>query len=127
MRSPDGRGVVATWEPKEQHAASAGVLNGGIVGALLDCHSAAAVFVHALEREGKESVWATAEYTVRLMRPTPPDAPLELFAEVIEFEGDRAVTSARLTSTGKVRATCDAVFKRFQARPTLESSSVSTN
>ena len=34
-----GEEVMATWQPEEHHQAFAGMLNGGITGALLDCHS----------------------------------------------------------------------------------------
>ena len=33
----DGDEVVATWTPEPQHQAFPGMLNGGIIGALLDC------------------------------------------------------------------------------------------
>ncbi len=35
----EGDKVIAEWMPKAHHEAFPGVLNGGIVGALLDCHS----------------------------------------------------------------------------------------
>ena len=84
--SPDGDGVVANWLPQPHHAAGPGVLNGGIVGALLDCHSVAAVYLKARGEGDADGTWATAEYTVRLRRPTPPEAPLQLFARVIEMD-----------------------------------------
>ena len=35
----EGDAVVADWTPDEHHEAFPGMLNGGIIGALLDCHS----------------------------------------------------------------------------------------
>ena len=35
----EGDEVVATWQPEAHHEAFTGMLNGGICGALLDCHS----------------------------------------------------------------------------------------
>jgi acyl-coenzyme A thioesterase PaaI-like protein len=114
--SPDGTGVVCQWQPQPHHAAGPGVLNGGIVGALLDCHSAAAIYLQVLQRSGEESLWATSEFRVRLLRPTSPEAPLELFAEVVELDEDRAIVESRLDSEGKTRATCRAEFRRFPPR-----------
>jgi hypothetical protein len=36
---PNGEEVTAVWHAAEHHQAFPGMLNGGIVGALLDCHS----------------------------------------------------------------------------------------
>ena len=72
---PDGDGLVATWQPDVQHEAFAGVLNGGIIGALLDCHSNWTSAWHLMGRRGVERppVCVTADYHVRLLRPTPSD------------------------------------------------------
>ena len=35
----EGDEVVARWRPEPHHQAFPGVLNGGIIGTLLDCHS----------------------------------------------------------------------------------------
>src|ERR1051326_1632203 len=35
----DGEEVVCDWKPEPHHEAYPGMLNGGIVGTLLDCHS----------------------------------------------------------------------------------------
>jgi len=35
---PDGDRVVCRWTPEPHHEAFPGVLNGGIIGAILDCH-----------------------------------------------------------------------------------------
>ncbi len=111
--APDGDGVVATWQPQLRYAAAPGVLNGGIVGTLLDCHAAAALY-HLLRERGDDSMWATAEFTVALRRPTSHAAPLELFARVVELDESDARIEARLESEGKLRATCTAHFRRFE-------------
>jgi len=52
----------------------------------------------------------TAEFHVKLKRPTPSGAPVKLRARVVESEGDRAVVEAELESGGKVTSTCRGVF-----------------
>ena len=117
LAAPDGDGVVATWESQPHHVSAPGVLNGGIVGALLDCHSVAAVYA---ETDGPGDLadgwWATAEYSVKLLRPTPTDAPLRLHARVVELTDTEALTEARLESGGKLRATCTARFPQLAPR-----------
>ena len=55
-------------------------------------------------------VTVTAEYSVKLMRPTPSGQPLHLRARVMESSADRAVVEATLTSGGTVCATGRGTF-----------------
>src|SRR4051794_33425541 len=68
-----GDEVTADWTPEPHHEAFPGVLNGGIVGALLDCHSNWAAAWHLMKQVGAESppCTVTADYSIKLLRPTP--------------------------------------------------------
>src|SRR5436305_14929346 len=50
----DGEEFVCDWKPEPHHEAYPGVLNGGIVGALLDCHSNWAAAYHLMRRARRE-------------------------------------------------------------------------
>jgi acyl-coenzyme A thioesterase PaaI-like protein len=104
--------VVAEWTPEPHHKAFDGVLNGGIVGALLDCHSNWTAAWALMRERGAETppCTVTAEFHVKLRAPTPLDRPLELRAKPAQIEGDRVVVEAQMTSGGKVTATCRGVF-----------------
>ena len=108
----DGVGVVADWTPEKHHQAFGGVLNGGIIGALLDCHSYWAAAMDLMSRTGasKPPVLVTAEYTIKMLRPTPTDGPVHLEACVAETTGDRATVQGSLVANGKTCATSVAVF-----------------
>lgn len=108
----EGGEYVCDWTPEPHHQAFENVLNGGIVGALLDCHSnwAAAHHLMVAARADTPPCTVTAEYAITLKRPTPMDAPLHLVARVVEAGADRAVVEARLEAAGKVTATCRGVF-----------------
>lgn len=110
----DGDRVVAEWRPEPHHEAFPGVLNGGIIGSLLDCHmnwTAAWHLMQAQELE-KPPCTVTMEYAVKLRRPTPSDKPLHLEARVIECEGDMVTVEAELTADEKV---CDRATGKFVA------------
>ncbi len=102
----------AEWVPEPHHDAFPGVLNGGIVGALLDCHSNWAAAYHLMEKSGAASppCTVTADYAVRFKRPTPTPGVVHLRAWVVESKDDRAVVEASLESGGKVCATCQGTF-----------------
>jgi acyl-coenzyme A thioesterase PaaI-like protein len=52
----------------------------------------------------------TAEFHVKLLRPTPARDSVALRAQPVEVGEDRAVVEATLTAGGKVCATCRGVF-----------------
>jgi acyl-coenzyme A thioesterase PaaI-like protein len=108
----EGDELVARWRPDSHHLAFDGVVNGGIIGALLDCHSNWTAALHLMRRrsEAAPPCTVTADFFVRLRRPTPLDAELFLSARVVESEGDRAVVDAEIVANGKVTATCRGSF-----------------
>jgi acyl-coenzyme A thioesterase PaaI-like protein len=108
----EGDGVVATWKPQAHHEAFPGMLNGGIIGALLDCHSNWAAAYHLMKKAGRDTppCTVTADFHVRLLRPTPTDGAVRLDARVVESSEDRATVEATVTAAGKVTATCRGLF-----------------
>jgi acyl-coenzyme A thioesterase PaaI-like protein len=109
---PEGDEVVCTWTPQEYHLAFANILNGGIVGTLLDCHCNWTAAWALMQRDGLDHppFMVTAEYTIRLKRPTPMDTALHLRAKAVEVKADRCVVEGTLEAHGKVTAVCRGVF-----------------
>jgi acyl-coenzyme A thioesterase PaaI-like protein len=108
----EGDVVVADWMPEPHHEAFPGMVNGGIIGALLDCHSnwtAAWHLMNAQKLDFPPST-VTSEFHVKLKRPTPSKGPLLLRARVVETQGDRVVVEAEIEADGKVTSTCRGVF-----------------
>lgn len=109
---PQGEEVVCEWQPEPHHEAFPGVLNGGIIGTLLDCHSNWTAVWHLMRRDalGHAPCTITADYSIKLKRPTPTDAPVKLIARVVESEDDRAIIEAELIAHDKICATCRGTF-----------------
>jgi acyl-coenzyme A thioesterase PaaI-like protein len=104
--------VVAEWRPEPHHLAWEGVVNGGICGALLDCHSNWTAARHLMKQSGAATLpsTVTADFHVTLRRPTPMAAVLKLSARVVESKADRAVVEASIEANGKVTASCRGTF-----------------
>ncbi|MGH9942870.1 MAG: PaaI family thioesterase [Pyrinomonadaceae bacterium] len=104
--------VVAEWKAEPYQEAFPGMLNGGIIGALLDCHSNWAAAHHLMLSDNLDTppCTVTADYSVKLKRPTPTDGPIRLTARVVESAEDRAVVEAELLAGGQVCATCRGTF-----------------
>ena len=106
-------GLIARWSPAPYHHAFASVLNGGIIGAILDCHAnwAAAMAIMRADRAHRPPATVTADYAVRLLAPTPTDAPLTIRAWSVEVAGRRALSEAHIeTADGTVTATFSGRF-----------------
>ena len=108
----DGEETVAEWRAEPHHQAFPGMLSGGIVGTLLDCHSNWTAAYFLMKRNGKTEpdCTVTANYSVKLLRPTPFDATVYLKARVVESSEDRATVEAELIANDKVCATCRGLF-----------------
>src|ERR1700753_1281313 len=89
----DDEEIVCDWKPEPYHEAYPGMLNGGITGTLLDCHSNLAAAYHLMRRKHLDTppCTVTADYAIKLLRPTPTGTTLHLSARVVESTEDRAV------------------------------------
>ncbi len=109
---PNDPRVVCTWRAEPHHEAFPGVLNGGIIGSLLDCHCNWTAAWHLMRAKGLDAppCTVTAEYSIQLKRPTPSAETLHLTARVVESHGDIAIVEGELVAAGKVTATCRGPF-----------------
>jgi uncharacterized protein (TIGR00369 family) len=108
----DGEEVVAEWTPEPHHEAFPGVLNGGIIGTLLDCHCNWTAAYHLMRHAGQDHppCTVTADYAIALKRPTPSGSAVQLRARVVELAGARAVIEGTLEAGGRICATCRGTF-----------------
>jgi acyl-coenzyme A thioesterase PaaI-like protein len=107
-----GDELVCEWTPQAHHEAFPGMLNGGIIGTLLDCHSNWAAAWHLLHRTRASELpsTVTADFHVKLLAPTPSTGPVHLRARVVESTDRKAVVEATLQAGGAVTATCRGTF-----------------
>ena len=52
----------------------------------------------------------TADYMIKMKRPTPTDQPLKMRARVVESTDDRVVVEGELIAHDQVTATCRGTF-----------------
>ena len=104
--------LIASFRPDAHHLAFDGIVNGGVIGALLDCHSnwTAAIAIMHRSRSTTPPCTVTADFHVKLKRPTPMNATLNLRAHPVEVQDDRAVIEATLEADRQVTATCRGTF-----------------
>ena len=108
----DGDKVIATFQPQSHHQAFPGVLNGGIIGTLLDCHCnwAACWYLMLHQRLDTPPCTVTSEYTIKLKRPTPVDRLLHMKASCQGITDNTATIKGQLIANNKLCDECIGTF-----------------
>lgn len=110
----DGRPgeLIAEWTPASHHEAFEGILNGGIIGSLLDCHSNWCAVWHLMQRDELERApcCVTADFHVKMRAPTPTDGALIVRAWPVSTEGSWVTVEASLGKGDEISATCEGRF-----------------
>ncbi|TFG30293.1 PaaI family thioesterase [Candidatus Thorarchaeota archaeon] len=103
--------TVATFIPKEHHLAFPGILNGGIISTIIDCHGTGTANAYAKARadDHKPLMHVTASLTVKFLRPTPLDRPLTLRGRVTDDDGRKITVSCSLYADDTLCATGEVV------------------
>lgn len=94
-----------TWTPDKHFKAGPDhILNGGIIGTLIDCHGVFTAVAQAAKNDNvdiDESLWfVTGTLKVVYLKPTVIDRPVELRAKVVEKKGKKSVVEVLLFSEG---------------------------
>jgi acyl-coenzyme A thioesterase PaaI-like protein len=100
------------FTPDESHQAFPGMINGGIIGTLLDCHGNWTAAIALMDKAGdtEPPCTVTASYSIKLRRPTPLGSTLIVKGEVTEIGDDRANVKMSLSADGEVCATGEGLF-----------------
>ena len=110
------RRIVAKLEamPTEQARliASAAYTLARAANADLDISDEETAAMHLMRERGLERPpgCVTADYAIRMRRPTPTDRPVELRARPVETQDDRVVVDAEMLVDGIITATCRGTF-----------------
>lgn len=102
----EGDEVVCDWTPAKHHESFENCLNGGVIGALFDCHGNWTAGWHLMQRDGldRPPVTVTADFEVCMRRPTPTDGPVHIAAQVTASDGRKVEVEATLTAGGRITA-----------------------
>ncbi|MHA1992683.1 MAG: PaaI family thioesterase [Candidatus Hodarchaeales archaeon] len=99
----DGDEAVCVWEPKEYHIAFPGVLNGGIIASIIDCHCLNTANAAYAKENGLKmdsllgGGFMTGMLNVKFVRPTPVKT-VNLHAKIIEMGEKKIKVSCELYS-----------------------------
>jgi len=106
------QGLEMRFTPSEEHQAFPGMVNGGIIGTLMDCHGnwAAAIALMDEQNLDEPPCTVTASYSISLRRPTPTDTELVITAYAEEISGNKVNVRMELKADDKICATGKGLF-----------------
>ena len=102
----DGDESVCRFRPGEWHIAGPGVVNGGIIASVIDCHSvctAAAAYYKAEGRlaSSEPKIWCvTANMDIAFLRPTPTGTELVARARIAEQGAKKTIVECSVSANG---------------------------
>lgn len=118
---PDGTHVVATMSPEAYHCGWPGLVYGGYIAMLADCHcNWTCIYSHYLA-EGREPgslpeiTCATGKLDLTYRKPTPMGVPLTLKARVVGPVRHKTRIVCDVIAKGVVTVTVDSIFVRVDA------------
>jgi len=99
----DGDDAIASYRPAEYQTGHKGILNGGIIATLIDCHCIGLAMAHAHHQEKREIgsepliTYVTASLKVDYVKPTPLNGEeIELRAKVEWVDGRKTFMTCAL-------------------------------
>jgi len=133
--NPDGLYIKGYWEgdeavahflPQPQHTGHKGVVNGGIIATLMDCHCMGLAMAYA-HREEERAIgtqplitYVTGSLKVDYLKPTPlTDQLLELRAKVERVEGRKTWMKVSLLAGGEETARGEVLGIRINEPPAM--------
>ena len=107
-----GDKLIATFFPQPHHQAFEGMINGGIIGVLMDCHLNWTAAWHLMQKNSLDipPCCVTAKYEVTFEKPTPSETELFLEAWVVESSQRKAVVEGTIGPKNSTTARCRGTF-----------------
>ena len=94
-----GDEAICIWQPKQYHAAILGILNGGIIATVMDCHCLNTASAWALKHQRESSKpYLTGLFEIKYLRPAPTEKPILLRARIKSIKGRKIAVSCSLFS-----------------------------
>ena len=111
---------VCTWQPEPYYAGWPGVLNGGILASLVDCHSVCTAISDAEGSSGDGDcpvVFATGSLTISYLRPVPIHSAVQLAARITERTPRKTRVECTVSAGGELCARAEVLAIRVVAKP----------
>lgn len=111
----DGEESVCIYQPDRRYMSIPGMVYGGLIASLIDCHSTgtAAAAKYRAENRGMDTLppirFLTGSLHINFLLPTPLNSPLEIRGKVKLIKGRKVIIESKLIANNQVCATGEVV------------------
>lgn len=131
INNPHGLHIKTRWDgeighskfiPRDEHTAFPGVVYGGLIASLIDCHSIGTAIAAMYSAENRsagsspEITCVTGNLTVSYKKPTPMGVELVMEARIKELTSKKAIVTTNLMANGIICAVGEVVAVRVESR-----------
>jgi len=119
-----GDEIICTWRPKPHHIGHPGILYGGMIASVVDCHCIWTASAHAHRRAGIEMdgtprfQYVTAALQINYRKPVSIEQPIQLRAHVVESGERKSIVKCTVTANGVLCADAELVAVRMRSEAT---------
>ncbi|MEZ4885965.1 MAG: PaaI family thioesterase [Chitinophagales bacterium] len=124
----DNDETVCIWHSQPKYQGWKGILNGGILASLIDCHCMGTAMAAAYKSENRrldtepEYRYATGTLSIKYLLPTPNDKAIELRAKVLEMKGKKVTIHCDVWAEGHKTAEANVIAIRvFDSSQSIDS------
>ncbi len=106
----EGEEAICNWIPKDYLMAGKGILCGGIIATLIDCHCLNTAIAAAYKAENRDLgtkpflPYVTGELQIKLIKPISLDSPITLQAKIDLLTKNKIIVSCLVFSEGIICA-----------------------
>lgn len=114
----DGEQSICLWQSQDYYRGWKGLLNGGILATVVDCHCMGTAMAAAYRAENRELDslpvyrYATGTLSVKYLLPTPTDTEIEIKTQILEIKGKKVVMKCEIFANNLKTAEADVVALR---------------
>lgn len=122
----DGQEGTFRFRPRSYHTAFPGVVYGGLIASLIDCHSIGTAIAAAYQAEGREPgsdpeiTCVTGNLNVSYLKPTPIEAELVLRSRIREVNGRKTVVVCEVYANEQLCARGEVTTVRIPSRANVK-------
>jgi acyl-coenzyme A thioesterase PaaI-like protein len=114
-----GDECVCRWQPREEHIGHPGVVYGGTIASVVDCHAIWTALSHAcavdmleLGRDAVPFAYVTGRLAIDYLKPADVAQPLVLRARIVEHGARKSIVACRVMQGEITCATAEVVAVR---------------
>jgi len=119
-----GDECVCRWQPGAEHIGHPGIVYGGTIASVVDCHAIWTALSHSCAVDGLEVgrdalpfAYVTGKLMVNYLKPADIAQPLVLFARVVEHGTRKSIVTCRVMQGDVACATAEVVAVRVAGTP----------